>query len=52
VAERYEAASGQPPAEASLISAEENPLGPGRGVPVTARGASMTIRTGPLEDRQ
>jgi putative phosphoesterase len=34
VAERYEAASGQPLAEASLIAPEDNPLGGRRGVPV------------------
>jgi putative phosphoesterase len=33
VAERYEAASGQPPAEASLIAAEDNPIRR-QGVPV------------------
>src|SRR3954471_18831122 len=37
VAERYEAASGEPPAEASLIAPDDNPLAGHRGVPVAGR---------------
>jgi hypothetical protein len=42
IAERYEAASATPPAEASLIAPAENPL----------RGRLTIASTGPREDRQ
>ena len=42
IAERFEAASGQPPAEASLIAPGDNPL----------RGRMTIASTGPREDRQ